>query len=460
MNSHIQTPTGITAMLKRTAAIVALSLALTGCDSLLDENPVDELPEDVAITTPEGARAALAGAYNALQEDSYYGGDFYLFGDLSSENSIHIGTSNSYADADANTLLSDNPVIEAIWVSIYRAIHRTNVLIQKVPGVPGMDPAERDQILGEAYFLRALHYHNLAKVFGGVPLRLEPPASVEEASQIARSTAVETYAQIHSDLAQAEALISSTSPATQATLGAVRALQARVYFYQGDWANAVARVDAVTADGFDLEGTFSNLFDAEGTDTPEDIFKVTFTAVQYQYMYYWISCSVGGGCEQAPSQILIDAFDDPYDNTNTDARLTWSISGTTEPDAWGTKFPSTAGAEDIHAIRYAELVLIKAEALAQQSQLSPAVDEINRIRARAGLNTITLGVEVTTQQDVLNEIDRQRLLELAFEGDRWPDLVRRGAAETVLGIPTFQTLYPIPLSEIDVAPNIVQNPGY
>ncbi len=452
-------------MLKKTGTALLLAVALAGCDSLLDQNPVDELPEDIAITTPEGARAALAGAYAALQEDSYYGGDFYLFGDLSSDNSVHDddGTSNSYADADANQLLSNNGVIEDIWASIYAAIHRANVLIDRVPSVTGLDPAERDQILGEAYFLRALHYHNLVKVFGGVPLRLEPAASVEEASQIARSTEAETYAQILSDLQQAGSLMTSTAPANHATLGAVDALQARVYLFLEDYANANSSANAVIARGYDLAASFSDLFDADGQDTPEDIFKVTFTDIQYQYMYYWISCDVGGGCELAPSQELIDAFVDPYD-PSTDARLTWSITGSflplTEPDAWGTRYPTTAGGEDIHAIRFAEVLLIKAEALARMSQLQPALDEVNKIRVRAGLAPLTLGVEVTTQADVLAEIDRQRFLELAMEGDRWSDLTRRGVAETVLGIPAFQTLYPIPLSEIDVAPNIVQNPGY
>lgn len=452
-------------MLKKTGIALLLALSLAGCDSLLDQNPVDELPEDIAITTPEGARAALAGAYGALQEDSYYGGDFYLFGDLSSDNSVHDddGTSNSYADADANQLLSNNGVIGAIWGSIYAAIHRANVLIDRVPSVTGIDPVERDQILGEAYFLRALHYHNLVKIFGGVPLRLVPAASVEEASQIARSTEAETYTQILSDLQQAGSLMTSTSPANHATVGAVDALRARVYLFQDDLANAVAAADAVIGAGYDLASNFSDLFDADGQDTPEDIFKVTFTDIQYQYMYYWISCDVGGGCETAPSQVLIDAFTDPYDAT-TDERLTWSITGSslplTEPDAWGTKYPTTAGGEDIHAIRFAEVLLIKAEALARQSQLGLALDEVNKIRVRAGLAALTLGVEVTTQAEVLAEIDRQRFLELAMEGDRWSDLTRRGVAETVLGIPAFQTLYPIPLAELDVAPNIVQNPGY
>ena len=111
-------------------------------------------------------------------------------------------------------------------------------------------------------------------------------------------------------------------------------------------------------------------------------------------------------------------------------------------------------------IRLAEVLLIKAEALARQNNLSGAVDAYNPIRVRAGLAPHVLGADVTTQAEVLAAIDTERRLELAFEGDRWPDLVRTGQAVPVLGIPEFQTLFPIPQAERDVAPGLTQNPGY
>jgi hypothetical protein len=114
----------------------------------------------------------------------------------------------------------------------------------------------------------------------------------------------------------------------------------------------------------------------------------------------------------------------------------------------------------MHVIRFAEVLLIRAEALARQNDLVGAVDSYNQLRARAGLAGHTLGAEVTTQADVLAAIELERRRELAFEGDRWPDLVRAGRAVEVLGIPEFQTLFPIPQAEIDVAPGLTQNPGY
>ena len=207
--------------------------------------------------------------------------------------------------------------------------------------------------------------------------------------------------------------------------------------------------------GYTLADNYGDLFDTEGQDTPEDIFKLTFTAQRYQNMgYYYNSTDDGGRAELTPSDALIASFDP------ADARLAWSIKDDGAGTVSGVKFPTTAGAEDFHVIRFAEVLLIKAEALAQLSDLPGAVDAYNPIRVRAGLPEHVLGTDVTTQAEVLAAIDHERQVELAFEGDRWPDLVRRGVAASVMGISDFQTLYPIPQGEINVAPGLTQNPGY
>ncbi|HEX6040029.1 RagB/SusD family nutrient uptake outer membrane protein [Longimicrobium sp.] len=433
----------------------ALLLAGTAaCDGLLDADPVDQLPVDQAITSAEGARTALAGAYNALQSASYYGGDFVFFGDLSADNAVHTGTFQTFDDADVNQLRADNGTVEGIWDALYIGLNRANVLLRQVPGVTDLDADERDQILGEAHFLRALHLHNLVKLWGDVPMPLEPAASVDEAGRITRTPADQVYAQIVSDLQQAASLMSEEQT-RQASAGAARALLARVQLYRGQWAAALAQAEAVEAMGYTLAPSFGDLFDEDGADTDEDILRVTFTASDYNNLgYYYLSEDEGGRGEVAPQQELIDAYE------ADDARLAWSISGDEEGDAFGTRFPSTAGAEDVHVIRFAEVVLTRAEALARLGRLEEAVDQYNRIRERAGVDPHVLGVDVTGQQQVLQAIWAERQRELAFEGDRWPDLVRTGRAAAVLGIPAFQTLYPVPQGEIDVASGLTQNPGY
>jgi len=432
------------------------ALVLAGCHDFLNLDPPTELPNDRAITTVSGARAALAGAYAAMQSGSYYGGDYLNYNDLYSDNALHTGTFTDYADAGANNLRADNEAIRGIWDAIYDAIKRDNLLIQKVPGVPNLDPVERDQILGEAYCLRALHYHNLVRVFGGVPLRLIPVTDPSEAGSITRSTVTEVYARIVSDLQQAEALMTSAGGGDQCSADGARALLARVYLYQQDYANALAKADEVVAAGYTLTPVYSDLFGAEGIATSEDIFKLTFTAVQFTLIgYYWNSFDVGGRHELAPEPNLVAAYDP------TDLRFAWNITITPAgDDTSGTKWPTPIGAEDFHVVRFAEVLLIKAEALAQQGGLDSAVATYNLIRQRAGLGDHVLGVDVTTQQQVLDAIDLERRLEFAEEGERFPDLVRTGRAIAVLGIQPFQLLFPIPAAEIDVAPQIIQNPGY
>jgi len=458
-------------MSSRSALALMATLALGACNSLLDTSPPDELSNDKTIVTPGGARAALAGAYNALQNGYYYGGTLTHFGDLYGDNAKHVGTFTSYQEADQNDFFANNGDVTGMWNAIYDGIKRCNVLIEKVPGVSGFAPGEQDQILGEAYFLRALHYHNLVKYYGGVPLRLTPITDPDAAANLGRSTADEVYTQILADLAEAETRMSNvTDPDNHATLGAAKALLARVYLYQGNYAQALAKAQEVEALGYTLATSYGDLWSSDAVDTPEDIFKLTFTLTQPNLLgYYWLSDQLPSGAgrfEIGPTQSLIDA----YDTLSVDTRLAWNIQpdpagngyieATQGGGSYGSKFPGPNGDEDFHVIRFAEVVLIMAEAFAQQNQLGSAVTSYNLIRARAGLPDHVLGVDVITQQDVLDAIDHERRLEFAEEGDRFPDLARSGRATAVLGIPVTRVLFPIPQAEIDVAPNVVQNPGY
>lgn len=456
-----------------------LAVAVAGCESFLEVKPINEVPEEEAISDPISARAARAGLYDGFSDDSYYGGDFYFFGDLSADDVQHNGTFTTFRQADLNDLTADNGTIEAIWDEAYTTIGRANTLIAKLPGVPGLDPEERDQYLGEAYFSRALTFHNLVKLWGdsadagaGVPLRLEPPAGLGEASQVARSTTGEVYAQIFDDLDQAEALMVDDASTISASIGAVYAIRARAHLYRENWAEAEAAAEAVAGMGYSLAENYADLFTAAGDPTDEDIFRIYFTSVEYNDIgYYYRARGFGGRNEVGPTTALLQEYDPNYDPdaaapedtyNPTDLRGIHNV-GFRRGLPFGAKWPTGIGDEDIHVIRFAEILLIKAEAEARQGgavKLQEAVNSLNPIRVRAGLSPLVYGVDVTTPQEVLDAILRERRLELAYEADRWPDLVRRGMAVTVVAIPEFQTLYPIPLNELDVAPNLTQNPGY
>ncbi len=455
------------------ALLVALA---TACDNTLTVEPVNEVAADVAIVDAATARAAIAGAYDALQDDasvSYYSGDFSVFSDLSADDVRHSGTFDTYRQADRNQLSANNGTIEDIWEALYIGVVRVNRIIEKLPTVPGLSEDERDDLLGQAYFLRAVNYHNLVKLWGGVPLRLTTPGSIDEAANIDRATEAETYAQIIDDLDQALALLVTDDDPSIATRGGAWAMKSRVALYMEDWAGVVEAADSVETYGYALAPEFDDLFVAEG-QTTEDIFKIPFTPEEAHFLgWYYRAKTYGGRYELAPTCALVNAFDSSVDCGQTDFMAGWSPNddraafsidvNTSSNEPFANKYLTGIGDEDLHVIRLAEVILNRAEAYAHLGQLSAAVDDLNQTRVRAGLAPLVLGVTVANNmQAVLDAIWQERRLELAFEGFRWPDLVRTGRAVAVLGITDrpHQVLYPIPQAELDVAPNVTQNSGY
>ncbi len=427
---------------------VAGTFFLAGCDAFLDIEPPSQLTSTIAIEDANGARNALRGAYSALQSGSYYGGDFIFFGDLLADNTEHTGTFTSFAEADVNTLLADNGSVGGMYQDIYFGISATNHLLERVPTLTDLGEAEKNQILGEAHFLRALHYHNLVKLWGPVPLVTATIETIEGSSQVTRSPVDAVYAQILADLQEAEGLMTNDDQTQQASLGAVKAILARVYLYRDEWALAQGKADEVLAMGYELADEYSDLFKPE-SNTPEAIFLLDFTIQDFNNFGYYFQTRR----EIRPTPDLYAAYE--ADDARRDSSIEVSSSGRLT----GTKFTTTEGEEGFHIIRLGEVVLIRAEALARQGQLAAAVEAYNRIRVRAGLAPHVLGTDVATEQDVLEAIWHERRLELAFEGDRWPDLLRTGRATEMLGIRECQTLFPIPESELNVAPNMEQNPS-
>jgi hypothetical protein len=447
-------------MNRRRIVPALLIVALGACDDgILDLRPVDRIDNDLAIIDAASAEAALVGAYSALQGGSLYGGSYVMLSETMTDNVEHTGTFATYADADLNEVTSDNGTIGGIWDASYNGIYRLNLILHKVPTLSDIPADDSDRILGESYALRALHYHNLVRGFGEVPLVLEPFSSIEEASNITRDAVPAIYTQILADLTTAESLLDAAgrtnNPAsvrTRVTPGFIDALRARVELYQGNWAQAESAARAVVGSAdYDLAPSYADLFDANGAATSEDIFRVAFTASDFNNLGFYYRFA--GRFEIGATQEIYDAY------PAGDARFDVTFEGIRSDGIEVAKFPTTEGTENLHVIRLGEVMLILAEALAQQggaAQLTEAVDLLNELRDRADLGPLPYG----TQAAVLAAIHQERRLELAFEGDRWYDLVRSGRAMTELpGLETYQQLFPIPLAELDVA-NLEQNPGY
>ncbi len=450
----------------RRVAIAAMTAGVVGCGDILQTEPVTSLPQDQLIVDNATATAALNGAYDGLQAGSYYGLSALLVGDLASDNTVWTGTFQYLGEMATNRIQADNAEVTGMWGAIYQQIDRDNVIINKVPTVALVTDPVRSDVMGQAYFLRALGFHNLVKYWGGVPIPTKPIDSPADAQAYSRATVAEVYSQVLKDLDSATALIKNTTNTRYATPTAARALRARVLFYRAglpgnaasaaDYQAALDMANQVLAGRDTLVVPYADLFSVAGTNTTEDIFRVSYSATETNGISnYYLQV---GRAEVAPSTSIDQAY------PAGDARKAWSIrpSGNAGRPLNGNKYSARPGTEHVHVIRLAELVLIKAEALARLSRLPEAVAEYNKVRVRAGLAVHTLGTQVTTQAEVLAAIELERRLELAFEGDRWPDLNRLGKAIAVKGIADRpgQALFPIPLRDTRTSPNLAQNPGY
>ncbi|AHG89761.1 RagB/SusD domain-containing protein [Gemmatirosa kalamazoonensis] len=450
--------TNATMRIRALAPVTLLALAAAGCsaDKILTTPPTTVVAAQTAVTDAVSAAAAVTGMYDALQSGSYYGTDFVILGDLASDNTQHSGTFSTYRQTDQNLLIADNSTVAGIWRAIYAGINNANNVLAKMPDASFLDAKTRNQYVGEAYFLRALGLHNATKFWGAVPIVTAPVADAAEAGNVARSDTAKVYQQILADLDAAEKNITNPKQTLQASLGAVRALRARVKLYRADWAGALAAAQSVDAMGYTLVPKYEDLFTLNGSTTAEDIFRLRFSDTdQNSESYYYYPKALGGRYEVAPTTDLRTSY------SPNDLRFAWNIQQSGSR-FFGAKFRSVSGTEHLHIIRYAEVVLIEAEALARLGRLPEAAAQLNKVRARAGLAPFAVNVG-TPLQAVIDAIIAERRLELAFEGDRWPDMVRTGMAATFLTLkksPLTQMLFPIPQRDRDVAPQLTQNPGY
>jgi len=454
------------ASILRTLTLAAAASALASCGDILQTEPVTSLPQSRLIEDNATAIAALNGAYDGLQSGSYYGLSALLVGDLAADNTVWTGTFQFLGEMATNRMQADNPEVTSMWTAIYQQIDRDNVILQRAPQVAAITEAVRSDVMGQAYFLRALGFHNLVKFWGGVPTPTAPINTPADARAYTRTAVSGVYTQILKDLDSATTLIRNTSNLRYATSIAARALRARVLFYRAglpgnagataDYQAALDAANAVLAGRDTLVVPYADLFSVAGTNTSEDIFRVSFNATETNSISnYYLQV---GRAEVAPSSNLDAAY------PAGDLRKAWSIrpSGNAGRPLNGNKYSARPGTEHVHVIRLAELVLIKAEALARLNRLPEAVAQYNKVRIRAGLALHALNNQVTTQEQVLAQIELERRLELAFEGDRWPDLNRLGRAVAVKGIQDRpgQALLPIPLRDTRTTPGLVQNPGY
>jgi hypothetical protein len=329
------------------------------------------------------------------------------------------------------------------------------MVINNIEYVPDMGLAEKNQWRGEASFARAYNHFNLLQFYGTVPYVTSSVTSFDDIEYPFQETKERLYELILNDLDSAIALIPREFLAQgRVTYWAAVAFKARAGIFIEDWHMAMENADSVIKSGlFTLEDSYDDIFNFENPYSAESIFEVDYDEDNRNFFgINYLSEDLGGQYIFGPDPELIKAYD------LSDDRFQFNLHEIDGENFCIAKYHDGAsGSDNMMALRLAEMYLIRAEAALHGATYpgeGSALDDINIIRQRAGIPLLT---SVT-----LDDILKERRLEFAFEGLRWFDLKRTGRAmEYMPYVRSEENLtWPIPQSEIDLNPNLVQNPGY
>lgn len=493
--------------MKNLSYIITLCAAaitgFTSCEKQLDLVPISNtIVADAgkgtagsSITDAATAEAAISSCYNVFKSGSaeYYVMDYFIIGDGRSDNAYAGADNPAWFEADEFRVVSTNAAASRDWGYLYRHISTANSIINNVPKITdaALSETRKNQIVGEAKFMRARAYFDLVRLFGDVPLIIDelPPITPENLEEVypqlypARTAATEVYAQIIKDLNEAATTVPTTGPNKMTiTPGAVYTLLAKVYATQKpvNWNLVKENCDKVIAGGYSLVPVFENLWDGDHENSSEAIFELNFS--DWNTGGNWGSdMFYGTGWKKfnTPSNDLVKAYDDEGDQVRKastihfmDVRGKWNDkywSNSYENYPFAAKMRNTSASQNIIMYRLADVLLLKAEALNETGDLEGARALVNQIRNRVSLDP----TPANDQASMRLAIEKERRLELAFEGHRWYDLVRTNRAIPVmtavkdgagknLGYPINENklLWPIPQGEIDKNTQLTQNLGY
>lgn len=470
------------------SGILAVLLSFTACEDFLNQQPRLSQTNELSLATFSGLQSATLGSYTPLYNTNWYGRDLVITSDLRGGNAMISPISSGRFVTEY--LWNNNPgATSTLWATAYELIARANNVINKIEGgfeEAGVEQSELNRLDAECKFLRALAYHDLARVFCQPYTKMNgrdnlgvPVVLVTEIGTPARNTLGEVYDQIVNDLLDAiEGLPEvspngGTDPAGWATSYAAKALLSRVYLYMGDWQNAADYATEVIDEfpGALYEpaeyATWTN-GGSWGTDNgSEVIFEVygaegNSTHGNWEVISYIMS-PLGYG-DIGASYDVYDLMEDG------DVRKGMFVNSVKWPtNIWSTKYPGKAPdgnlrEDNIPVLRLSEMYLNRAEAIENGATVSgiTALDDINTIR---NIRNATPYTDVD-----LPLIYKERRIELCFEGQESFDLARtgrslertdyNGAVNRNIAFPDYRWAMAIPQSEMDANPNMEQNPGY
>jgi len=479
--------------------------------SFLDVTPTTTLNSGNAYNTAADLNNAVVGAYNSFYQE-YYQWDFILLGDMRSDNAYAGGGGDiATTPYDNLTIQAGNTRMEFDWAQLYQGIGRCNIILDKIGSVsdPDLDiDNAREKIIGQASFLRAFHYYHLVKTWGGVPIELHSNTTDPGKTNLPRSTEKEVYDQIVKDLEVAIADLpdkysdDNTENKVRATKGAANALMAKVWAQRSDrdYSKVKTYCDAViNSNVYSLMSNYADLFDGDHYMNDESILEIAFQTDPNWITSNWGTAlfnEVGDGFQNycVPSKDLVNLYTAQNDVVRENANIIFRTDNLYADENWNPcndaatavpyyykeKHPNGwNGGDHLYLLRLADIILLKAEAQNETGDLSGAISSVNVIRGRVGLSDATASSKEEMRTIILNE----RRMELAFEAQRFDDLVRNGIFVSTMnnlkeykytcndGTPsdpvlinynatTEKQLCPIPQNERDRNSNLTQNPGY
>lgn len=467
--------------------------------------------------TANDAKAGVTATYNALLQI----GTFQRWQAFDYDTRSDIGTTNASPWAELNAFSKfqfpsgyDFEVNIVSWNDTYRLISRANQVIANVPGI-NMDATTRAQLVGEAKFLRGLGYFRVMTLWGpNAPLITTPPTATDRPASTDSAT---MWAQIEKDFADAAAVLPKQTMQTsggRATAAAAQGMLGKTLLQERKWTQASAALSPIIAGTygtFSLVPNYATLFTQSGNDGPESLFEVQMGNVDL--------CGQGlcglniakmagacgpGYCDGRPtrwylSQFFLDSTTTGQRDPRVDATLyyyrgdttlvygkTWrywrdstqqkaNYSDTTRVyfKKWGEYYTGSTDQTweaqiNYKVLRYADVLLMQAEALNEQGQTAAAVPLVNQVRARVNLAPLSAGLSQTALRAA---ILKERYLEFGLEGSRWLDLGRQNLFSDLATLRSRDTdfntfvagqsqLLPIPQTERNLNPNVKQNPGW
>lgn len=488
------------------AGIIALLFIAPGCEKFLDTEPQGTLTQEDFPKSASDALLATNAVYTSLR-DWYYNSGGYPILDIMSDDARKGSNPNDQLSTlgpyDNFTITATQDGLDRWWNALYVGIKRANVVIEKVPLI-SMDPALQTRYIAEARFLRGLYYFDMVRAWGGVPLITTTTPELK----VPRASAEEVYQLVISDLEFAVTNLPEKSQYLdpedlgRATKGAAKALLAKVYMFRNDFPTAEQYLlEVINSGEYSLEEVYVDASSVVGEFGDESVLEVGALqnegnengGAQYANTQGVRGTPNRGWGFNRPSIDLRETFEsgDPRlkgtiidlgdtldgtailgDGSTPDVtkdnegniieiecynRKVW-VPGTNTITQWG---------HQRRLIRYADVLLLAAEALNENNKPAEALVYLNMVRERAqeGNNSILPEITVTDVNALRDIIMHERRVELAMEGHRFWDLVRTGKAQEVLGPLGFQPgkheLLPIPQKEIDISQgSLTQNPGY